>query len=193
MRGSRPLSPEEVHKMLDTFSGLAAIRDKALFTICLNTGMRISEALSIQVRQVWEKEEPAKYLTLKASQTKVGRSRSIPLNDSARFSVAELMGWRLVTQQDCSPQSRLFKSVEGEKLTRQRAHKIITEAAHKAGLSGRVATHSMRKTAGTQMMRNGTPIPVIGEILGHNDLHSLVRYLGTGQDQIDKAVNGLRF
>lgn len=54
-------------------------------------------------------------------------------------------------------------------------------------------THSMRKTAGTQMMRNGTPIPVIAEILDHNDLHSLVRYLQTGPEQIEKAVNGLKF
>jgi len=155
--------------------------------------MRIGELLSLTIQQVWVKGEPATHITLEAHQTKAGRSRTIPLNDQAKFALAELMAWRHVTGLGMEPSSPLFLSRQSTPLTRQQAHNIIQEAVSKAGLSGKVATHSMRKTLGTEMMKNGVPLPVIAEVLDHKDLQSLARYLGVGQEQIEHAVKGLNW
>ena len=103
MRGSRPLSREEVRQILEAFDGPYKIRNRALLTICLNTGARVSETLAIRIDQVWQKDTPTKYLSLEPSQTKSRRSRTIPLNGAARWAVAELMAWKKIAGQDCAP------------------------------------------------------------------------------------------
>jgi len=173
--------------------GPYALRNRAVFILCINTGMRIGEALSLSVGQVWQGGRPAKYLSLKPGQTKMGRSRTIPLNAQAREAIAGLMAWKREAGQDCSSEARLFVSKKGIKLTIRQVGNIIADAVEKAGLSGKISSHSMRKTAGTEMMKNGVPLPVIAEILGHKNLYTLICYLGVGDDAVLKAVNGLRY
>lgn len=193
MRGSRPLSSEEVHRLLEAFDGPFRIRNRNMFQLTLNTGARASEILSLRVNQVWNGKQPVAHLTLEASQTKVGKSRTIPLNDAARFAIAELMAWKQAVGQDCSADARLFISKKGTKLTRRQTFNIISGAARKAGLSSKIGCHTARKSCGTMMAQKNVPLMVIAEILGHGDLQTLTRYLGVGREELEKAVNGLRF
>ena len=193
MRGARPLSTSEVKRMLKNMDGPYSLRNRAIFILCINTGMRIGEALSLTVGQVWQRGRPSKYLSLKPGQTKMGRSRTIPLNAQAREAIAYLMAWKQEVGQDCSSEGRLFVSKKGMKLTIRQYGNIIADAVERAGLTGTISSHSMRKTAGTSMMKNGVGLPVIAEILGHKNLHTLICYLGVGDDAVLKAVNGLKY
>jgi integrase len=52
MAGRRAFSREEELRILQGFRGKYAARDRCLFTIMMKTGLRVSEALSLRVRQV---------------------------------------------------------------------------------------------------------------------------------------------
>ena len=52
MKGCRPLTDEEVDRISDGFSGRYAKRDRALFLLGVKTGFRISEMLSLEIRDV---------------------------------------------------------------------------------------------------------------------------------------------
>ena len=176
MEGSRPLSIDEWRELKLHFSGTYAVRNRCLFELCLAFGMRISELLSLQVRDVWIEGEPATAITLSSRRTKTKRSRFIPVSRKARETIRALIEDRIERDATVSPDEPLFKSRKHGPLSRYQAHRILKDAVKKAGLSGRISTHSMRKTAGTELMRKNVPLPVIQEILGHSSLDMTRRY-----------------
>ncbi len=193
MRGSRPLTEEEISLLSKNFTGPYRVRDFCLFKLGINTGLRISSLLRLNVSDVWQFDQPVTVLTLKKSQTKTKKTASIPLNTQARLAIATLIQWKRTRGEDLSPDSPLFLSREHGRLTRQQAHNAIKEAVKRCKLTGKVATHSMRKTVGTELMRQGTPLPVIQEVLSHEALETTIQYLGVGHHELVNAVNKLNY
>jgi integrase/recombinase XerD len=72
------------------------------------------------------------------------------------------------------------------------ADKILKTACDRVGMTG-VSTHSFRRTALTQMSSAGIPLRHIQEILGHNDLGTLQRYLEVTPEQRRSAVAVIGF
>ncbi len=175
---ARVLNPSEIDKLFAW--GLSNKRDVALFGICLHTGCRISEALSITVKDI-----QAGYITLRKSVTKgKKRTRMIPINDS-------LQGLLEAYLREYKPKSFLFPSNYNAKtyqhMTRAAADLILKTACKRVGLVG-VSTHSFRRTALTRMHNAGVPLRVIQEISGHSSLETLQRYLEVTDQQIVDAV-----
>ena len=52
MKGCRPLDKNELSRLKTAFTGRMAVRNKALFFLGVNTGFRISELLSLRLRDV---------------------------------------------------------------------------------------------------------------------------------------------
>ena len=160
--------------------GLTNERDRCLFYICLHTGCRISEALSLTVADV-----RGGYITLRKIVTKGKKNtRTIPINERLK---AVLDGYL----KESKPKSYLFPSHHNAKIpktmTRAAADLILREACERVGFVG-VSTHSFRRTALTQMHNAGIPLRVIQRISGHSSLATLQRYLEISDEQIIEAV-----
>jgi integrase/recombinase XerD len=86
----------------------------------------------------------------------------------------------------------LFPGREGTKpLTRSQADLIFKEACKRVRIKG-ASTHSMRRTALTNLSNAGVPLRVIMEISGHKNLSSLQRYLEVQPEQLVKALGILK-
>ena len=53
-KGMRPLSPDEIRRVVTHFQGVYAERNKSLFVLGISVGGRISELLSLNIRDVWD-------------------------------------------------------------------------------------------------------------------------------------------
>lgn len=155
-----------------------ALRDRALFAICLFTGCRISEALALQVTDIKNQT-----ITFRKSTTKGKlKTRSIDLPAPLREYLADY-------QPPANPYNPyLFPSRLNKPLTRSSADKLLRAACRRIGIEG-VSTHSFRRTALTQMHNAGIPLRHIQEISGHNDLGTLQRYLEVSPEQKKRAVS----
>ena len=172
------LTPEEL-RLLFT-DGFTTSRDRALFGICLFTGCRISEALSLQTTDM-----KSGTITFRKSTTK-GKLKTRVVDIQA--GLAEILA-------DYQPSpGALFPGLCGvtERMTRFAADKILRKACLRVGLVG-VSTHSFRRTALTMMSSAGVPLRHIQEISGHNDLGTLQRYLEVTPEQRKKAVSVIGF
>jgi len=173
------LTPDEL-RLLFT-SGLRSPRDRALFGICLFTGCRVSEALALQTSDI-----KGGTLTFRKSTTKGKlKTRVVDIQPGLAALLAEYQ------QVQSGP---LFPGMRGrsEHLTRFMADKILKAACSSVGLVG-VSTHSLRRTALTQMANAGIPLRHIQEISGHNDLGTLQRYLEVTPEQRRQAVAVIGF
>jgi integrase len=94
MKGARKLTDSEVAKMALSFRGRYAVRDKALFILGLSTGGRISELLSLRIKDVWQYAKPVDTIYFRKSATKGKRQgRGVPIKTAAKNAIKELIQW----------------------------------------------------------------------------------------------------
>ena len=194
MKGARHLSKEEIQNLAQSFYGEYETRNRTLFLLGLNIGTRISELLALNVGDVWQYEKPVGILELRKAITKGKKTRQIPLNDQAKEVIAELIKWKKSQGEDFSLNAPLFTSRNGNKrLSRFRVHQILKESFQSNECSGRVSTHSLRKSFAKALLVSGNNLRAIQVLLGHASLATTEKYLAVSPDELTQAVNSLRF
>jgi integrase/recombinase XerD len=167
------LSSSELDKLFSW--GFQNPRDRCLFAICLHSGCRISEALSLRLADIQDG-----FITLRKSTTKGKKAtRQVPINGKLQDFLDDYLDSTFL-------HSWLFPG-KYDKLTRAAAHLALEKACARCGIKG-ASTHSFRRTALTRMHNNGVPLRVIQRISGHSSLEMLQRYLEITDEQILEAV-----
>lgn len=175
MSGCRSLTVEEIRRVIEA---LSSKRDKALFITGIKTGFRITELLSLTPKSI--REDGTIYVVKQNMKGKL-RGRAVPLHPDARAQLIEY-----INESKCQVDSKLFP------LSRFQAHRILKDAYNAIGITGKVATHSMRKTFATNVYnRLDKDILKTGKALGHVTgfaYKNTEQYLEVNQDEINKAI-----
>ena len=198
MKGVRPLKIEEIHHVANCFDGAFAVRNKCLFIIGVSTGGRISELLSLKIGDVYQNNKPVADLHFDKSIVKGKEtSRTVPINSYGRDAIQELITWhREKYGVPLDRQCPLFLSRNGKgtkAMTRQTAHTILKQAFQKAGLNGKLATHTLRKSYAQRLYEQTYDIYAVQEMLGHKDVKTTQRYLGINYLKVREASEAMGF
>ncbi len=78
MKGARPLTLLEIQTVCQAFDGKYTVRNKALFLLCSNIGTRITEALNLNIGDVFQNGEVVKVLYLRRD-TQKGKQSGVSL------------------------------------------------------------------------------------------------------------------
>ncbi|MBA7554298.1 Tyrosine recombinase XerD [subsurface metagenome] len=161
-------------------------RDFLLFTLGINTGLRISDILRLRVEDVKDQTgEIKEYLDLNEKKTK--KQRLIYINDEVRNALEYYFNktgiYDLERYLFISDKTKINKPI-----SRIRAWQLIQIWCREVGIKGRIGTHTIRKTAGYQMRIAGVAIELIQEVLGHQSISMTKRYLGITDDEITKVL-----
>lgn len=157
-----------------------SLRDLLLFVFGINTGIRVSQLLSLKVGDIWDGQNFKEFLYIKDEKT--SEEKAFYLNQSVRNTAKSYFDTFEFKSEDF-----LFKSKKNSSpITRQQAYRIINCAAKEVGISGKIGTHTLRKTFGYHAYRKGIAISILMEIYHHNTPAETLRYIG-----IDKAEKRL--
>jgi len=194
VKGNRSLTRNEVRGILKIKE--LNQRDKALFVLMLNTGMRISETLSLKIGDVCDKHGNIhNFLELQAQNTKTHKGASIPINSSARKALATHVKKLLAL--GLSAKDALFggrKAGYKIRITRQTAHTIFKRLYQLAGVSGgKLACHATRKTVAAELYRKTKDLLLVKTILRHNSIVSTMSYLQSAMQSVQNAIMDLNF
>lgn len=200
MKGCRPLTEVEVRLVLQSFGGRYGLRDKALFLLGVKSGFRITELLSLRVGDVCQHGQVVDRVTVARRHMKQQREgRSVVLHPEAR---AALSAWlaACTAQGPLAPTTYVFRSRKGgnRPISRRQALRLLHEAYATNGLTGKVATHSMRKTFANNVYRHLSqrraageavdPLRLTSKALGHRNLNSTDAYLSFLEADIEQAI-----
>lgn len=163
-----------------------AARDRALFEVGVNAGLRISEALALNVGQVVQHGRVVDRLEL--TRTKGDKPRAVPLNSSAKTALADFTTWKQAHGERMEPDAPVFVSRHGQRLVRSQAHNRLKLVYAACGLAGKVATHSMRRTFGTLLHDRGAHIREIQVLMGHSSISTTQRYIEVNEGKLSHAV-----
>ena len=152
-------------------------RDFLLFFMGINVGLRISDFLKLKISDVKSKD----YIEIKEQKT--GKHKRFPIADSFKSVLEEYT-------RDKNNDEWLFSSQRGDNnpITRIQAYRIINNACAKAGIKGKVGTHTLRKTFGYHFYQEKKDVALLQCLFNHSAPSITLRYIGINQDIIDSSL-----
>lgn len=165
-----------------------SLRDYCLFVLGINSGLRISDLLNLQVKDVAEDSGKLKD-RIRLTEQKTGKTKDFPISDTAGRAIKE----HLAALNTKEPSAYLFPSRKGNgAILRYQAWRILNEAAAHSGLDKEaIGTHTMRKTFGYHAYKKGMDITVIQKLLNHSSPAITLSYIGITRDDLDNVYLNL--
>ena len=148
-------------------------RNYLLFAFGIRVALRISDLLSLQVKDVLTASGDIKDSII-VIEKKTGKRRIIKLNNPAKEAIA----WYFDRTNNTDANSYLFYSQKGGALSRFQALRLIKNWCKQVGVDGIIGTHSLRKTWAYQVWKKGGDVSVIRKALGHSKEEITLRYIG---------------
>ncbi len=146
-----------------------SLRDTALLELLYSTGVRISEAVRLDVDDVWHalRASDGHTPTLRVL-GKGSKERMVPLGSYARSAIDRyLVRGRPILAARGSGSPALLLNARGGRLSRQSAWTVIQQSADKAGIEAAISPHTLRHSFATHLLDGGADVRVVQELLGH--------------------------
>ena len=170
-RAPEVLSLEKVELLLEQPCGEEdkEVRDKAMLELLYATGIRVTELISLRVKDI----------NLSLEYIRCGdenKSRIIPIGVQAKLSLCRYMEKVREHMILLPDEEVLFVNCNGRPMTRQGFWKIIKAYAKKAGIEEDITPHMLRHSFAAHLIENGADLRSVQEMLGHSDISTTQIY-----------------
>jgi len=153
------------------------IRDRALMELIYGAGLRVSEAVELEMSNLRLEERHVRVLG------KRGKIRQVPLP-------TETVAWMNRYLSDARPHlakranARVFLSDRGLNLLRQTAYDILEKYAQRAGLPDGTSPHTLRHTYAVHLLKGGADLRAVQELLGHASIATTQVYTQLDMEEV---------
>ena len=179
-RMPKVLNRGEVTKLLAQPRGSepTALRDRALLELMYACGLRASEAIGMDARDL-DMEAGVLHARGKGS-----RERVVPVGKAAIEAVRIYLERGRPSLLRGRIEAKLFVNFRGEPLTRQGLYKIVRRHATTAGLAERMSPHTLRHTFASHLLAGGCDLRSVQEMLGHADVATTQLYTHLSNERL---------
>ena len=161
------LTPEDVEQLLNFKpNSLIEIRDLAIVELIYSSGLRVSEAVNINIGDF---EEDMTFLRVLG---KGSKTRLVPIG---RFAISAINNWLIERDKIVSRSDALFLNSKGTRLTVRSVQLRLKKMALKQGLPP-IHPHMLRHSFATHMLESSGDLRTIQELLGHSSLSTTQIY-----------------
>jgi len=166
------LSVEEAKKLLaaPTLDDNMVFRDRALLELAYGAGLRVSEWISLTVRDLLLEEGLVRVFG------KGSKERLVPIGRSAIGAVAVYLRELRPKLEKGEGKGILFLNARGKPLTRMGAWKILRGYVERAEITKHVTPHTLRHSFATHLLEGGADLRAVQEMLGHVDISTTQIY-----------------
>ncbi len=172
------LDKKEVARVLDLPSktSLTGRRNRAILTLMLNTGLRVSEVCDL-------KNEDIDLGTgkFRVVQGKGAKDRDLAVPPDA---IKTLEDWKKGKVSSLY----FFSTLKGEKLSRQYLWQMIKMYCQKAGIKKKIPPHSLRHFFGTEYYRQTHDLETLRRILGHESIGTTQIYITLANMEVEESM-----
>lgn len=181
------LSLDDSRKLLEVVSSeddRNKERDYAIITLFLNCGMRLSELVGINLKDINFNDCKLNVIG------KGNKERTIYLNKACMNAINNYMAIRPKDILKFDSKDALFLSERKERISNRTVQYIVKRELYKAGLdTNKYSVHKLRHTAATLMYQYGNvDIRALQELLGHESISTTEIYTHVANEQVRNAV-----
>ena len=166
------LSVDEVGRLLaaPSLDDPLTFRDRALLELAYGAGLRVSEWITLAVRDVLFEEGLVRVFG------KGSKERLVPIGRSAIGAVAIYLRELRPRLERGEGKGILLLNARGRPLTRMGAWKILRRYVEKAQITKHVSPHTLRHSFATHLLEGGADLRVVQELLGHATISTTQLY-----------------
>ncbi|HBU85781.1 tyrosine recombinase [Paenibacillus sp. UMB7766-LJ446] len=137
------------------------VRDRAMLELLYATGIRVSELIALDVRDV---QPGMRFIRCGGA----GKERILPIGaPAAQWASVYVNEYRNLLIKNEADEQALFVNVSGRRLTRQGFWKLLKKAAVDAGISGEITPHTLRHSFAAHLIASGADTRAVQDMLGH--------------------------
>lgn len=191
----RALTPLEIRRLMEVmerdvrgarptqhFGLTEAIRNQAIITLALHTGLRLSELAALQWADLTLERKTG---IVRVRHGKGDKYRAIPLNDTA---VRAVRAWQEHSELHGNTATNVWMGKGTGELTTRSIQRLVADTCADAGISG-VTPHWLRYTFAKSLQRANVPLTDIARLLGHSNIQTTTIYLASGSDELQAIVD----
>ena len=183
MRKVEPIRElDDIERMKD-FLKSKSERNYVLIMCGLYSGMRISDIIPLQVKQVTGDR-------IEVTEKKTGKVKRFAINPELRKALTHYIKSNDLQGYDYLFPSKKKVRTDGVRIAhigRVAAYQILKQAAEHVGLKN-IGTHSMRKSFGYHHYRRNQNVAILMELFNHSSPDITLDYIGIKQDELDDSM-----
>ncbi len=189
------LEDNEVYKFLDTVEsgyGLSGhekgfhkhtkVRDVAIMTLLLGTGLRVSECVGLNVNDVDFKTNAIKVTR------KGGNQVILYFSDEVKVALFDWLQERSANV-ELVDEPALFTSLQNKRISTRAVQKLVKKYAEIVTPLKHITPHKLRSTYGTRLYHATQDIYIVADVLGHRDVNTTKKHYAAISDDIRKAAS----
>jgi len=165
-----------------SFHNATKIRDTAIITLFLGTGIRISELVGLNLEDI-------NLLTNSFVVTRKGGDRAVLyFNDQVNLALAEYIEQRESDKNIPTSERALFLSLQNKRIATRTVQELVKKYAKIVSPLKKITPHKLRSTFGTNLYRQTGDIYVVADCLGHKDINTTRRHYAAITDDVRKKA-----
>lgn len=177
---AEPIRSRKQVSAVETFLANKSKRNQLIWVFGVNTGLRISDILGLNVEDVENKD----YIEIREKKT--GKYKKFPLNSKLKSLLKEYLLERNKTY-TFTNEHPLFVGKKHCRLDQSQVYRFLNEACKQLGININVGTHTMRKTFGYFFYQQTKDVALLQKILNHSSPSITMRYIGIAQEELDAS------
>ncbi len=173
---------QEISKILDVKTkNLMGFRDKAIFELSYSIGIKPTECINLELRDVNTTIGYLKY-------RKKEGYRTIALNKESVVAIENYINELKKEYPNIKDDSKLFLNHDGEGISRQGFWKIFKKRQQDLGLIKELNTMNFRNSLAIHLLEDKVPAEEVQELLGLKNIHSLKLYFSSIEGNKSKRM-----
>ena len=194
------LEPDEIAKLLDEidegeklsqgqkrFHGQTKLRDAAIITALLGTGMRVSECVGLDLDHI-DFETNGLKVTRKG-----GDEMILYFGHEVETALKAYLEIRKEAQPLAGHEAALFLSLQNRRITARAVQNLVKKYASLVTRLKNISPHKLRSTFGTQLYTETSDIYLVANVLGHADVNTTRKHYAKMDDSYRRrAANAVR-
>lgn len=183
------LEPNEVATLLDQveagekltksqlkYHGKTKLRDVALLTLLLGTGIRVSECVGIDFNDIDFETNGLRV------HRKGGYNTVVYFSDEVRISLLDYIEERKNIIPEEGSVNALFLSLQNKRISVRAVEKLVKKYAQNVTTLKKITPHKLRSTFGTNLYQESGDIYLVADVLGHKDVNTTRKHYAAQDD-----------
>ncbi|MDE6818621.1 MAG: tyrosine-type recombinase/integrase, partial [Muribaculaceae bacterium] len=179
------LSVDEIDAMIAAIDSASpqALRDRALIETLYGCGLRVSEAINLEIGRLNLAEG---YLSVVG---KGSKERLVPLGQVTADALSDWLTQRADGKIADGEENYVFLAPRtGRRITRMRVFDIVKRLASQAGIATEVSPHTLRHSFASHLLEGGANLRAIQQMLGHESISTTQIYIHLDRSQLRREI-----
>ncbi len=164
------------------FHDKTRVRDTAILTLFLGTGIRISELVGLN-------NEDIDFTTNSFSVTRKGGGRAILyFSEEVADALAKYIAYKEEDKNTPAGEHALFLSLKMQRISVRAVENLVKKYSRIVTPLKKISPHKLRSTYGTQLYRETNDIYIVADVLGHKDVNTTKKHYAAISEDIRRSV-----